>query len=406
MPLTDAAIRAAKPLEKPYKLFDGGGLYALINPDSSRWWRLKYRYAGKERLLSLGVYPAVKLKEARDRRDDAKRQLRDGIDPSAVRQAQKAARVDAESGSFEVVAREWYARQSPKWADSFKSKVLRRLERDVFPKIGRKPIGDLKAPEVLAILRNVEERGTVETAHRIRQSLGQIFRYAVATHRADSDPTANLRGALAAVPDRHHASITDPKQVGPLIRALRHYSGTEVTKCALRLAPLLFVRPGELRQAKWSEFAFDLEPPLKSKETVAEWRIPAERMKMREQHIVPLSRQAVEILRELHAVTGPDGYLFPSVRTRSRSMSENTLNAALRRLDYGKDEMTGHGFRSMASTILHEQGWRSEIIERQLAHGDRNSVRAAYNFAEHLPDRRRMMQEWADFLDGLAKSGN
>jgi len=288
MPITDTAIRGKKPREKPFKLSDSGGLYLLVQPNGARWWRLKYRYGSRERLLSLGVYPAVGLKEARAARDDAKRLLRDGVDPSAVRKAKKAAHTDAVEGSFEVIAREWYAKQAAGWADSHKSKVLRRLERDVFPRIGRRPISQIKAPEVLDVLRRVEERGTVDTAHRIRQDLGQIFRYAVATHRADGDPSASLRGALPPGPDRHYASITDPKKVAELIRAIRGYSGTEVTRCALQLAPLLFVRPGELRQARWSEFSFNLEAPRNSDGRNAEWRIPAERMKMREQHIVPL----------------------------------------------------------------------------------------------------------------------
>jgi len=414
MPLTDAAIRSAKPLEKPYKLFDGGGLYLLVNPDGSRWWRVKYRYAGKEKSLSVGVYRPgapghVAAKEARDQLDAIKRQLREGIDPGAARKAAKEARADREAGSFELIAREWYAKQAEGWADSYSGKVLRRLEQYVFPKIGDKPIRELKGPELLAVLRPMESDGFVETAHRVNQYLGQIFRYAMATHRADFDPTTALKGALASSPDNHFASITDPKKVGELVRALRGYEGFDVTRCALRLAPLVFVRPGELRGARWEEFDFDLpDPPTGEKPKCPEpqWRIPAERMKMGEQHIVPLSRQAVEILRELHEITGPTGYLFPSIRSKARPMSENTVNAALRGMGYTKDQMTGHGFRHMASTILHERGYRSDWIERQLAHGDRNSVRARYNFAEHLPDRRRMMQEWADYLDGLAKGAD
>ncbi|MBM4219086.1 MAG: DUF4102 domain-containing protein [Gammaproteobacteria bacterium] len=409
MPLTDAEIRAAKPTEKPYKLFDGGGLYLLVNPDGSRWWRVKYRYAGKEKSLSVGVYRPgqpghVGAKEARDQLDTIKRQLREGIDPGAARKAAKDARADRAAGSFELIAREWYAKQAEGWADSYSGKVLRRLEQYVFPKIGSKPIRDLKGPDLLAALRPLEADGFVETAHRVNQYLGQIFRYAMATHRADFDPTTALKGALALSPDNHFASITEPKMVGELMRALRGYEGFDVTRCALRLAPLVFVRPGELRGARWEEFDFDLADPPKGKKPQhpePQWRIPAERMKMGEQHIVPLSRQAVAVLRELHAITGPTGYLFPSIRSKARPMSENTVNAALRGMGYTKEQMTGHGFRHMASTILHERGYRSEWIERQLAHGDRNSVRARYNFAEHLPDRRRMMQEWADYLDAL-----
>jgi len=411
MTLTDAEIRAAKPTEKPRKLFDGGGLYLLINPDGSRWWRVKYRYAGKEKLVSVGVYRPGKpghvgAKEARDQLDAIKRQLREGIDPGAARKAAKDARADRAAGSFELIAREWFAKQAEGWAGSYSGKVLRRLEQYVFPKIGNKPIRDLKGPDLLAALRPLEADGFVETAHRVNQYLGQIFRYAMATHRAEHDPTTALKGALQSSPDNHFASITEPKKVGELMRALRGYEGFDVTRCALRLAPLVFVRPGELRGARWEEFAFDLVDPPKGKKPQhpePQWRIPAERMKMGEQHIVPLSRQAVAVLRELHAITGPAGYLFPSIRSKARPMSENTINAALRGMGYTKDQMTGHGFRHMASTLLHERGYRSDWIERQLAHGDRNSVRARYNFAEYLPERRRMMQEWADYLDGLAQ---
>jgi len=405
MKLTDPTIKAAKPKDKPHKLFDGGGLYLLINPDGSRWWRFKYRFGGKEKLLALGTYPDTGLKKARDRHSSARDLLGDGIDPSATKQAVKQARADRAEGSFELIAREWYAKQAEGWADSYSGKVLRRLEQYVFPKIGSKPIRELKGPELLAALRPMESAGYVETAHRVNQYLGQIFRYAMATHRADFDPTTALKGALASSPDNHFASITDPTKVGGLMRALRGYEGTPVVRCALQLAPLVFVRPGELRGARWEEFGFDLTDPPKGKmpqHPEPQWRIPAERMKMGEQHIVPLSKQAVAVLRELHAIIGPTGYLFPSIRSKVRPMSENTVNAALRGMGFSQDEMTGHGFRHMASTLLHERGYRSEWIERQLAHGDRNSVRARYNFAEHLPDRRRMMQEWADYLDGLA----
>ena len=413
MSLTDAAVKATRPTEKPRKLFDGGGLYLLLGPDGSRGWRFKYRYAGKERLISFGTYPGVTLKEARDRRDDAKRQLRDGIDPSAARKAEKQARVDREQGSFELVAREWHAKQAANWVPSNSERVLRRLVLYVFPKIGGRPIRSITGPELLEVLRAIEARKIVETAHRVKQYLGQIFRYAMATHRADADPTVILRGALAAAPERSYASITDPKKIGELLRAIRGYTGSDVTRLALQLMPLLFVRPGELRAARWDEFTFDLVDSIVEAQAqeverrpLPEWRIPAERMKMGEQHLVPLSRQSVTILRELHKYTGPDGYLFPGARSKLRYMSENTINAALRRLDYGSEEMTGHGFRHMASTILHERGYRSEWIERQLAHGDRNSIRARYNFAEHLPERRRMMQEWADYLDTLAASAD
>lgn len=409
MKLTDTAIKAAKPREKPYKLFDGEGLYLLINPDGSRWWRLKYRYGGKEKLLALGTYPGTGLKKARDKRDDARNLLDDDIDPNAHRKAEKAARADRDAGSFEVVAREWHAKQSETWAAGHSERVLRRLVMYVFPRIGGEPIGSVTGPQLLDVLRRIEARGTVETAHRVKESLGAIFRYAVATHRATHDPSAALKGALATAQNKSYAAITEPKQVGELLRAIRGYSGAEITRCALQLLPLVFVRPGELRAARWEEFEFDVTPPQpgkKPKHPDPQWRIPAARMKMREQHLVPLSTQAVAILRELHARTGPEGYLFPSVRGKSNYMSENTINAALRNLGYTSEQHTGHGFRHMASTLLHERGYKSELIERQLSHGDRNPMRAAYNFAEYLPERRKMMQEWADYLDGLAKGAD
>lgn len=391
MPLSDTAIRNTKPSEKPVKVYDEAGLYLLVNPNGSRWWRFKYRFEGKEKLLSFGVYPDVTLKKAREKRAAARALVADGIDPSGQRKATKAAREGQRTNSFEVVAREWFTKFSPNWASNHSSKILSRLERDIFPWIGSTPIGDVTAPQILACLRRIEDRGALETAHRTLQNCGQIFRYAIATHRAERDPAADLRGALPPVKERHHASITDPQGIGELLRAIGGYRGSFVTKCALRIAPLLFVRPGELRKAEWSEFDLD----------GAEWRIPAERMKMRAPHIVPLATQAVAILRELYALTGENKYVFPGARTNGRPMSENAVLAALRRLGYAKEEMTGHGFRSMASTLLNEQGWHRDAIERQLAHSERNTVRAAYNYAEHLPERRKMMQHWADYLDTL-----
>ncbi len=409
MSLTDTAIKAAKPSQKPYKLFDGRGLYMLINPDGSRWWRFKYRYGGKEKLLALGTYPDTGLKKARDRHGDARQLLGDGIDPCAAKQAEKLKRADRAAGSFEAVALEWHAKQTGAWSTDYADKELRQLRNHVLPRIGSKPFRDLNSRDLLGVLQRIETNGRLETAHRVRRSLGAICRYAVATHRADMDASAALKGALTPVPTNHFASITDPKKVGGLIRAIRGYEGASVTHSALQLAPLLFVRPCELRGARWEEFAFDLAdsaPGKKPDHSEPQWRIPAERMKMGEQHIVPLSAQAIAILRELYAITGPDGFLFPSIRSKARCMSENTVNAALRGMGYGKNEMTGHGFRHMASTLLHERGYKSEWIERQLAHGDRNSVRARYNFAEYLPERRRMMQEWADYLDGLVSGAD
>jgi integrase len=400
MPLTDTAVRSAKPQAKTAKLFDSGGLYLEVNPAGGKWWRWKYRFGGKEKRLSLGVYPDVSLKAAREKRDAGRQQLAAGIDPGQARRAEKLAQAGAES--FEAVAREWHAKFSAGWVASHGDRILKRLEKDLFPWLGRRPIAEIKAPELLAVLRRIESRGAQETAHRAMQNCGQVFRYAVTTGRAERDPTGDLRGALPAPKEKHHASIIEPKRIGELLRAIDAYEGFFATKCALRLAPLVFVRPGELRKAQWPEIDLDK----------AEWRIPAERMKMREQHIVPLSRQAVAILQELEPLTNraipakPDAprYVFPGAQSRERPMSENAVLAALRRMGYTKDEMTGHGFRSMASTLLHEQGWNHQVIERQLAHAERNAVSAAYNFAEHLPERRKMMQAWAEYLDGLKAS--
>lgn len=390
MALTDIQARKAKPSGKPYKLFDEKGLYLLVN-EAGKYWRFDYRFAGKRRTLALGVYDAVSLREARDGRDDARKLLAKGIDPSIERKLAKNGSAERDRNSFEVIAREWFAKYSSGWVPSHADRILRRLERDVFPWIGSAPIARITAKELLTVLRRIEKRGAIETAHRANQNCSQVFRYAIATGRGESDPTPALRGALAPVKPEHHASITDPKKIGALLRALDGYEGSFVTRSALKLAPLVFVRPGELRKAQWSEFNLDDK----------EWRIPAERMKMRSPHLVPLSDQAVAILRDLHPLTGNGALVFPGVRSANRPMSENTVNAALRRLGYASEDMTGHGFRSMASTILNEQGWNRDAIERQLAHSERNDVRAAYNYAEHLPERRKMMQAWAHYLDSL-----
>jgi integrase len=408
--LTDAAIRAAKPREKPWKLAGGEGLYLSITPNGSRLWRFKYRYAGVEKLLSFGGYTPgraghVPLAEARERLADAKKMLRDGIDPSAARKAEQMRRADRESGSFEAVALEWHAKQSGTWSEGYAEKELRQLQNYVLPVVGAKAFRELTSRDLLDALQRIERKGRVETAHRVRRSLGWICRYAVATHRADIDVSSALRGALAPVRRKSFASITEPRRVGELLRAIRAYEGTTVVRAALALLPLTFVRPGELRAACWEELEFNLVEPKDGQPAdhpEPQWRIPEGRMKMRKPHIVPLSRQAEEALRELHAVTGPKGLLFPGVRVRQRPISENTINAALRGMGFDKDTMTGHGFRHMASTLLHERGYRSEWIERQLSHGDRDKVRASYDYSQHLVQRRRMMQEWADYLDALA----
>jgi integrase len=385
--LTDTAVRNAKPREKPYKLSDSGALYLLISPGGSKLWRFKYRVEGKEKLLALGAYPEIPLKHARDRRDEARRLLANGVDPGVKRQVEKAAAGD----TFEAIAREWFAKFSVNWAASHSEKVIRRLELDLFPWLGTRPIREITPPELLTCLRRIEGRGAFDTAHRAHQNCGQVFRYAVATGRAERDASADLRGALAPVKGGHFASITEPTKIAALLRAIDGYDGSQVVRTALRFAPLTFVRPGELRQAEWVEIDLD----------AADWRIPGSRMKSRAPHLVPLSRQASELLRELQPLTGRGRYVFPAATSNSRPMSENTINAALRRLGYGSTEMTAHGFRSMASTLLNEQGWNRDAIERQLAHGERNPVRAAYNYAEHLAERRNMMQSWADYLDTL-----
>lgn len=389
--LKDKTIKAVKPKDKAYKLADGGGLYLLINPNGSKLWKLKYRFAGKEKKLSLGSYPEVSLASAREKRNIAKSQLSGDIDPGLLRSTFKQTQKIAAQNNFESIAREWHAKFTPTWTDTHAKTTITRLEQNIFPWIGKRPISEIAAPELLSALRRIESRGAVETAHRVLQICGKVFLYGIATGRAERNPAGDLKGALAPVKTKHHASIIDPAEIGKLLRAIHAYEGFFVTKCALQLAPLFFVRPGELRRAEWSEFNFK----------DAEWRIPKEKMKMREQHIVPLATQAIEILQQLYALTGNGKYVFPGVRASKRPMSENTVLGALRRLGYTTDEMTGHGFRSMASTLLNEQGWNRDAIERQLAHAERNNIRAAYNYAEYLPERRKMMQAWADYLDGL-----
>ena len=391
IPLTDAKIVKTKPLKKPRTLFDGDGLYLLITPTGGRLWRFKYRINGKGKLLAIGAYPAISLADARERRAMAKKQLANGIDPAAVKQARK--QVDTEeTETFEVIAREWHTKFSASWAPSHADTTISRMERDLFPWIGKRPISKIKAPELLGALRRVESRGALESARRLKIIAGQVFRYAVATGRAERDPSADLKGALAMPREKHYAAIIDPKQVAPLLRALDGYQGHFVVKCALRLSPLLFVRPGELRHAEWEEVDLD----------EAVWNIPASKMKMREAHLVPLSNQAVDILRDLQPLTGTSRYVFPSARSVARPMSNNAVNAALRRMGYDKDTMTGHGFRAMARTILDEVlHVRPDYIEHQLAHAVRDPNGRAYNRTAHLEERRKMMQTWADYLDGL-----
>ncbi len=407
--LTDLECRGAKPRDKPYKLTDERGLFLLVNPNGSKWWRLRFTWQGKDQLLSLGVYPEVplagrklsaaereagkpdRIKGARELRDEARELLAAGVNPSHQRQQESAAAEAVTADSFEAVAREWYAHRLPTWAPTQADKVLRRMETELFPWLGGKLTKDITPPELLACLRRTSSRGAVDTAHRTRQDASMVFRFAIASGRAERDPAADVRGALPSVRKQHYATLTEPRAVAELMRALHGASGTFATVSAMKLMPLVFVRPGELRHAEWCEFDLD----------AAEWRIPAPKMKMRVPHIVPLSAQAVAILRELHPLTGDCRWCFPGERTRQKPISEATINANLRRMGYAKDQITGHGFRAMASTMLHEQGWLHEAIERQLAHGHRDQVSAAYNHSEHLALRRKMMQHWADYLDAL-----
>lgn len=391
MPLTDLAIRKAAAKPSPYKMSDGGGLYLLIRPDGARYWRMDYRCAGKRGTLAFGVYPAVSLADARERRDAAKKQLAAGIDPAAQRKLDKIAAAASRENTFRLVADEWLEKRSREGSTTTTLSKLKWLIDMACEVIGERPIGEASASEVLHALRRVEARGRYDTARRLRSTCGQVFRYAIATGRAERDPSSDLRGALTAPKVKHRAAVTEPSAIGAMLRAIDGYDGHPVVLAALRLAPLFFVRPGELRYAEWCEFNFD----------EAEWRIPDSKMKMRQPHRVPLARQAIAILRDLQKLTGNGRYLFPSIRSVTRPISENTMNAALRRLGYSKDEATAHGFRSTAAVRLNEMGrWNPDAIERQLAHQEQNSVRRAYTHAaEYWPERREMMQAWADQLD-------
>jgi integrase len=396
MALTDTRIRNAKPKAQAYKLSDGGGMYLLVTPNGARYWRLDYRFAGKRRTLALGVYPTVTLSNARVRREEARALLDKDIDPSAAKKITKRAAKLANDNSFEAISREWLENQRKRLAPRYRALLVARLEADIFPQIGSRPITDIDAPELLEMLRKVEKRGVAETARRLRQLCGQIFRYGIVTGRAKGDPSADLRGALKSPgrPRGHKAMPID--QVPDFLNALGSYDGDLRTRLALRLMVLTFARTTELRAARWPEFEnLEGNEPL--------WRIPAERMKMKREHIVPLAPQALTILRELRELPGSAAspFLFPSA-SREGCMSYNTMLFALYRLGY-HGRATVHGFRAMASTALNEMGFRADVIERQLAHEERNQVRAAYNRAEYLSERRDMMNRWADFVDGTER---
>lgn len=388
--LTDTKIRALKPRPKVYRVADTGGLCIEIRPTGARLWRFRYRAGAKANMIGLGEYPAMSLQDARRERDRQKALLVSGSDPSAARKlGRRQAEADADD-RFETVAKEWLAKQGA-WSPATMDKTVAMLENWAYPWIGYRPMRSISPSDMLDLIRRPESQDKIETAQRLKQRCGQIFRYGIPTGRCERDPTADLRGVLKTVRVKHHASITDRPRVGTLMRAIDGHGGSFVVLCAMKLSALTFARPGELRTWEWKEISED----------GTEWRIPASKMKMRVQHIIPLSRQAQAIIAELRPLTGHGRFLFPGARTAARAMSENTVNYALRGLGYSNTEMTAHGFRSMASTLLNEDGWNGDWIERQLAHCEKDKVRGAYNYAEYLPDRRRMMQAWADLLDQL-----
>jgi integrase len=394
MKLKDTEIKNAKPGSP--KLFDGAGLFLQVSDSGGKWWRFKYRFGGKEKLLSLGTYPGTSLRDARDKRDEARRLLREGIDPSLHRKMTKRVQIERSANSFEILAREWYAKHSPKWSPSNAARILRRLEVDVFPWLGGRPIAEIRSPELLGVLRRMEARGALHLAHRVRGYCGQIFRYAIATGRSENDPSVALKGALPPAIGKHFAAVTDPKGLAELLQRMDGYKGSLIVRAAMAMQPMLFVRPGELRHMKWADV--DLEK--------AEWRYTTP--KTDTPHVVPLSTQAMEILKDLQPLTGSGVWVFPGARTNGRPMSENAVLYAMRGLGISKDEMTGHGFRATARTILDEElGFRVDLIEHQLAHAVKDPNGRAYNRTAHLPERKRMMQEWSDYLDKLkARKGD
>ena len=390
MPLTDLAIRTAKPKENAYKLTDGGGLFLWVQPSGGKWWRYQYRFAGKQKLLAIGVYPDVSLSDARERHAQARKTLAAGSDPGEVKKEAKRLAVLQSMNTFETIAREWLESRKQVWSVGHSYKITKSLEADIFPKLGNRPIADITALEMLSVLRAVEGRGLVDTVHRLKQTSGQIFMYAIATGSAERNPVADLRGALKPLKQKHYAHLA-ASDLPEYLSKLESYDGNIQTQLALKLLLLTFVRTTELRGAEWTEIDM----------AKSEWRIPAERMKMKDQHIVPLSSQALAVLEELRPITGHWRYIFPNQHKPSGYMSENTMLYALYRMGY-HSRTTGHGFRATASTILNEHGFPPDVIERQLAHCERNKVRAAYNHAQYLPERRKMMQWWSDYIDNVA----
>lgn len=391
MALTDTTIRTAKPQDKAYKLFDGGGLYLEVAPNGGKWWRYKYRIDGKEKRFSLGTYPDTGLKQAREKHIEARKQVSEGSDPSLVRKAIKAGKSENAANSFEVIARLWLANYSANLSPATAEKNLRLFERDIFPWIGNKPIADLKPKDILDTARRIEARGAVDTAKRAIQLCGQVFQQAVIDEKVMSDPTRDIRRAIKPLKDKHFASLTDPKEVAELLRAIDAFKGSFVVMSAIRLAPLVFVRPAELRKAKWGDI--DLE--------AKEWRYLV--TKTNTDHLVPLSKQAIAILKELHPLTGRGDYVFQVGNDPKKPMSDGTINAALKRMGYDtQTQITGHGFRAMARTILHERlSIDPHIIEHQLAHAVPDNLGGAYNRTKFIEQRITMMQQWANYLDEL-----
>ena len=391
MPLTDVFIRSLKPKERAYKHFDGGGLHIHVTPKGSKLWRMAFRFEGKGKLLSFGEYPTVSLKDAREKREDVKKLLAQGIDPSVHRKQEKAAKAVAQRDTFENVAREWHDTRTVCFNARHRHNILLRLEKHIFPKIGKTPITQLDIPDILDVVKSIEQQGHASMARVVLQTIGQIFRYAVIAGRAKHNIAADLQGVLRPVQIKHRATITEPEQIAELLQKIDQLDYYLPLKLALKLAPLVFTRPSELMGAEWKEVDFEAR----------EWRIPAERMKMHRPHIVPLSEQAVSILKELHPITGDGRFLFPAVRNPKKHITILRVLFVIRKMGYDKDAMSFHGFRAMASTLLNEQGYNRDWIERQLAHCPNDNVRAAYNHAEYMPERRRMMQEWSDYLTSL-----
>jgi len=391
MPLTDIIAKNAKPQKTQYKLSDERGLFLLVLPSGGRYWRMKYRFDGKEKLLSFGTYPETSLKEARNKRDEARKKIQEGVDPSQEKKLAKITRAINAENSFESVAREWHAKQTSIWSERYCETVLRNLAKDIFPVIGFRPISQITPPELLVALRKIEDRDALDIAKKMRQTCGQVFRYAIATGKAERNITLDLQGALKPI-KRKHFNKFDEKDLPDFLQKLEKYDtdfkGEYQTKLGLKLTSLTFVRTTEMRGAKWEEIDFEK----------AEWHIPAERMKMRVKHIVPLAKQVIKAFKELQSLNGNREFVFPNRQNPNKFISENTLLFAMYRMGY-HGQATVHGFRGTASTILNENNFRSDVIERQLAHGEKNKVRASYNSAQYLPERRVMMQWWADYLD-------